>query len=123
MKQNRAWFTAAVSTAIAGTVLLGASPASAHTYRAWVSQQDGTQLGFAEVYGSNHEWLAACDTRADGIGVYAAGILIPGGAHMHVNDDNGSASGCGRAKAPTGYSFYRIMAVSRDGNDSGWRDV
>lgn len=66
----------------------------------------------------NHTWLAACDTRADNIGVYARGWLNTGGS-MDVNDDNGSASGCGRAKAPSGTHFTYIEAIARNGASSG----
>lgn len=107
---------AAVSAGVAGAVLFGASPASAHVRRAYVNR-GGNQLGFAEVY-NNHTWLAACDTRADGVGVYARGWLNTGGS-MDVNDDNGSASGCGRASAPTGTYFTYIEAIARNGASSG----
>lgn len=107
---------AILSVGIAGMVLFSASPASAHTVRANVNS-GGNQLGFAEVYNS-HTWLAACDTRSDGVGVYARGWLSDGG-YLDVNDDNGSSSGCGRTSAPSGQRFTYIEAIARNGARSG----
>jgi hypothetical protein len=77
----------------------------------------GVQLGFAEVY-NDHTWLAACDSRGDGIGVFARGWLDTG-SYMDVNDSNGSAPDCGRASAPAGSHFTFIEAVARNGASSG----
>ncbi|WP_412740351.1 hypothetical protein [Krasilnikovia sp. MM14-A1259] len=107
---------AAVSAGVAGAVLLGASPASAHDVRAPIVS-GGVQLGFAEVY-NNHTWLAACDTRADGVGVYARGWLNTG-EYMDVNDSDGSSGDCGRASAPSGKYFTLIQGIARNGAVSG----
>jgi hypothetical protein len=106
---------ASAALALAAT-LLTAGPASAHVVRAYVNT-DGVQRGFAEAY-NNHTWLAACDTRADGIGVFARGWLNTGG-YMDVPDSNGQAHDCGRASAPSGSRFTFIEAFSRDGGRSG----
>jgi hypothetical protein len=122
MKQGRAsrWLIAAVSTGIAGTVLFGASPASAHDHRAYVVHGDQAR-GFVHVY-DNHRWFAACDLKADGKGVYGR-MKLNNGHIIDVNDDNGSAEGCGRVKAPDGTRIVKIEAVWRGGASSGWVDA
>jgi hypothetical protein len=95
-----------------GMVLSTASPASAHPQRAYAGI-----YGFGEAYGDNHTWLAACDTRADGIGVYAQGKLA-NGQILTVNDSNGSAPDCGRAS--NGVRIVEVRGVARNGVDSGW---
>jgi hypothetical protein len=115
-KSGRA-ILATVSACVAGAVLFGQSPAYAHVQRAYVNDNQRHQLGFAEVY-NNHTWLAACDTRGDGVGVYARGWLNTGN-YMDVNDSNGSGADCGRASAPTGTHFTFIQAIARNGFASG----
>ena len=120
MRQSRlsVWRLAVVSAGIMVALIVSAVPASAHVIRAWVVTPGGTSRGFAEVY-DNHLSLAGCDTRADGVGVYARAQLR-NGQIIDVPDSNGSASGCGRATVPSTNPIVRIKAIYRGGAESGW---
>jgi hypothetical protein len=80
---------------------------------------DGNQrMGFAEL-SSDRRGMAACDTRADNIGVYGR-FELTNKTIIDVADDNGSASGCGRVNVPSGETVKRFKAIARDGHQSGW---
>lgn len=106
-----------IGLAIVGTLTVGASPASAHTLRAYVVT-GGVIRGYAEV-NSTHLSFAACDTRSDGIGVYGR-FKFKNGTTIDVSDANGSSSGCGSATTPSSNPVVAMQAISRDGGSSGW---
>jgi hypothetical protein len=99
----------------AGTVAVGVVPASAHTRHAYVATA-GVVRGYAEVR-SNHLSGAACDTRADNIGVYGR-FKLRNGSIVDVQDFNGSSSGCGASNFSS--PVVEFQAISRDGGASAW---
>jgi hypothetical protein len=63
--------------------------------------------------------MAACDTRADNVGVFGR-FELTNGQLVDIPDSNGSASGCGRGNIPSGATIRRYMAIARNGFTSGW---
>ncbi len=103
---------------VAGALVLSAAPASAHLTQAPVLNDANQRMGFAEV-GADHRTLAACDTRADGIGVYGR-FELTNGQTIDIAGSKGSASDCGRGSIPSGATVRRYIAIARDGHTSGW---
>jgi hypothetical protein len=91
--------TSRLAAAVAGCGLLTfglALPAEAHDRRVTLIYCGPDQL-FACGYGQvrdSHQIIDACDTRADGDGLYVKYRLLGGGSGK-VGDGNGSAAGCG----------------------------
>jgi hypothetical protein len=91
--------TSRLAAAVAGCGLLTvglALPAEAHDKRVtliYCGADDLFECGYGQVRDS-HQIVDACDTRADGDGVYVKYRLLGGGSGK-VGDGNGSAAGCG----------------------------
>lgn len=106
--------TLVATAVVGGTLIVTGLPAAAAVTRA-VVYSGSTQLGYAETNGKRNG--AACDTRADGVGVYGR-FELKNGTTVDVSDSNGSSSGCGTATFTS--DVKRFKAIARDGNSSGW---
>jgi len=115
------WPVVAVSTGIVGALVLGASPASAHYFKAVVKSSDGTPRGYVEV-NSSHTGFTVCDGKADGKGVYGRMKLLSG-AIVDVSDPDGQGGVRGRANASSSNPIVQVEAVWRGGASSGWYNV
>src|SRR5262245_25391119 len=93
---------ASVFVAIA-SALAWSTPASAHDVdRSGPSFCGPAHLllcGYGGVY-SNHTWVYACDSMADGYG-FAIQYVLESGSGGLVADANGSSAGCGSRKVGT----------------------
>lgn len=96
----------------AGALSVGvAFPAHAHDIRVWNYTCGNIQrdsCGYGQVR-DNHETVDACDTRADGFGLYTRYRLL-NGTEGKVGDANGSASGCGVGRPGT-YGSNPVVAI------------
>lgn len=95
------------------------TPASAHEQRTYLL--DGRGYGGVT---SDHRYVYACDTKADGWGVRTWYYWrTSGGSEYldHVGDGNGSQSGCGREYGGTVVRF--LVCAGPNGADytcAGW---
>jgi hypothetical protein len=110
---------AAIGLSLTGILVVSVSPASAETTRAWVVTHNTTR-GFA-VASDDHLSVAACDTRADNIGVFGR-FQLANGTTLDVPDTNGSGGDCGRLSGLNS-PVVKYKAISRDGGDSGWLTI
>lgn len=118
--RNRFLAVLAAGLGLTGALVVGTTPASAHLFRAYVVT-GGTIRGFVEAR-ADHLSFAACDTNADGIGVYGR-FQLRNGTIIDISDSNGSANGCGVGNTSSSNPLVRMEAVSRNGGSSGWVDA
>ena len=106
--------TSRLAAAVAGCALLTvglALPAEAHDRSVPLiscGPDDLFQCGYGQVRDS-HQIIDACDTRADGDGLYVKYRLLGGGSGK-VGDGNGSAAGCGIRRVGT-YGTNPVVAI------------
>lgn len=115
-----------LAAVVAGIVLI-ATPASAHTITKEIySGIPSYRRGFVEVSGTQHSAIAACDTRADGVGFRAEFYYrYPGvvdDRYGTISDANGSSTGCGRFTTPS-YGYITLFRGWWGSKSTGWVTV
>ncbi|WP_431968707.1 hypothetical protein [Actinacidiphila sp. bgisy160] len=111
---------------VAGAMIAGmltlATPAAAHTMRAYVYTYAGFVVAAEAAVYDGHEHGYVCDRDADGLGVYGR-FKLNDGKIYDVADSDGAGGTCPGFTAPTGKYITAFEAVLRSDppRGSGWK--